>query len=58
MSDKQRQNLIILESGSICTTSGEWEVQGNITTITHISKGDLMPLYCGKKVKWKLLKNG
>ena len=58
MSARQRHNQIILESGSICTNSGEWEVEGNITTIIYISKGGIMPLYCGKKVKWKLLKNG
>ncbi|OBW40231.1 hypothetical protein AB670_03429 [Chryseobacterium sp. MOF25P] len=59
MSGKQQsEKSIVLESGSACTISGEWEVQGNITTISYVSKGHLMPLYCGKKVKWILLKSG
>lgn len=50
MSGKQQnEKSIVLESGSACTISGEWEVQGNITTISYVSKGHLMPLYCGKK---------
>ncbi|AZA49503.1 hypothetical protein EG346_15545 [Chryseobacterium carnipullorum] len=49
---------IIIESGKKCTVSGEWETQGSISTIVYVSKGKLMPLYCGKKVKWILIMNG
>lgn len=59
MSGNQKtEKPIVLESGNVCTISGEWEVQGHITTLSYISKDDLMPLYCGKKVKWILLKPG
>lgn len=54
----QVSKKIIIESGKKCTISGEWETQGPISTIVYISKGELMPLYCGKKVKWILLGNG
>lgn len=47
-----------IESGKKCTVSGEWETQGSISTVVYVSKGDLMPLYCGKTVKWILVKNG
>lgn len=49
---------IIIESGKKCTVSGEWETQGSISTIVYVSKGELMPMYCGKKVKWILIMNG
>lgn len=49
---------IIIESGKKCTVSGEWETEGSISTIVYVSKGELMPLYCGKKVKWILIMNG
>lgn len=49
---------IIIESGKKCTVSGEWETQGSISTIVYVSKGELMLLYCGKKVKWILIMNG
>ncbi|KQK26077.1 hypothetical protein AR438_10880 [Chryseobacterium aquaticum] len=49
---------IIIESGKKCTVSGEWETQGSISTIVYVSKGELMPLYCGKKVKWILIMTG
>ncbi|PWN58448.1 hypothetical protein [Chryseobacterium viscerum] len=49
---------IIIESGKKCSVSGEWETQGSISTIVYVSKGELMPLYCGKKVKWILIMNG
>lgn len=49
---------IIIESRKKCTMSGEWETQGSISTIVYVSKGELMPLYCGKKVKWILIMNG
>ncbi|MCT3897564.1 hypothetical protein PF438_14750 [Elizabethkingia meningoseptica] len=55
---KQMPKQIIIESGKICTVSGEWESSGTISTIVYVSKGESMPLYCGKKVKWILLKPG
>lgn len=55
---KQMPKQIIIESGKTCTVSGEWESNGIISTIVYVSKGESMPLYCGKKVKWILLKPG
>ncbi|VXC34154.1 conserved hypothetical protein [Chryseobacterium sp. 8AT] len=49
---------VILESGQICTVSGEYETVGSISTTVFVSEGKLMPEYCGKKVKWILVKNG
>lgn len=58
LANKQKQKKAVLESGKKCTVSGEWETEGPISTIVYVSKGELMPLYCGKKVKWVLLRNG
>lgn len=55
---KPMPKQIIIESGKTCTASGEWESNGKISTIVYVSKGESMPLYCGKKVKWILLKPG
>ena len=52
--DKQ----IILETGKKCTVSGEWELQGPVSTTVYVSKGQPMPDYCGRKVKWILIDNG
>ncbi|MGE8514443.1 MAG: hypothetical protein ACN6N7_17205 [Chryseobacterium culicis] len=49
---------IILSTGRKCSFSGEWEVIGSKSTTIYLSKGDLMPFYCGKKVKWLLIKKG
>lgn len=49
---------ISLWSGRKCTHSGEWEVEGKISTVAYLSKGDLMPTYCEKNVKWILLRKG
>ena len=49
---------ISLWSGRKCTHSGEWEVEGKISTVVYLSKGDVMPTYCEKKVKWILLRKG
>ena len=38
-----------------CPVSGIWKVLGNLTTTQPVARGDPMPLYCGKKVKWQLL---
>lgn len=55
---KQLPKKIIIDSGKKCTLSGEWETQGSISTTVYVSKGELMPLYCGKSVKWILIRNG
>jgi len=52
------EKKIILQSGQKCNVSGEWEVQDTISTSCYVTKGELMPLYCGKKVKWKLIIEG
>ncbi|MFL9835553.1 hypothetical protein [Chryseobacterium terrae] len=49
---------VILESGQICTVSGEYETIGSISTTVFVSRGELMPEYCNKKVKWILVNNG
>ncbi|SFT45730.1 hypothetical protein SAMN05421857_1124 [Chryseobacterium formosense] len=49
---------IVLQSGELCTMSGEYETSGSISTTIFVSKGEQMPEYCGKKVKWILVKNG
>lgn len=56
--NQQLPKKIIIGSDKKCTVSGEWEIQGSISTIVYVSKGELMPLYCGKKVKWILIRNG
>jgi|GEM_PF-748263 len=58
LGNKQLQKKKFVESGKKCTVSGEWETVGSISTIVYVSKGELMPLYCGKKVRWILLRNG
>lgn len=55
---QQLPKKIIIESGRKCTVSGEWETQNPISTVVYVSKGELMPLYCGKCVKWILIRNG
>lgn len=52
-----RKNAV-LQSGQLCTVSGEYETVGSISTTIFVSKGEPMPEYCGKKVKWILVKNG
>ncbi len=54
----EQTKTILLSSGKKCTVSGEWEVEGRISTIIYVSKGDIMPTYCGKNVKWTLVKKG
>lgn len=49
---------VILSTGKKCTASGEWEIEGRISTVVYISKGELMPSYCGKNVKWILVRKG
>lgn len=49
---------ITLATGRKCTVSGEWETQGRLTTIVYVSKGEIMPAYCGRNVKWILIRKG
>ncbi|MBW8361653.1 MAG: hypothetical protein K0M56_05635 [Kaistella sp.] len=49
---------VIRASGKLCPESGEWEIQGERTTSTVLSKNQVMPEYCGKKVYWKLVRKG
>ncbi|MEZ7528463.1 hypothetical protein SDC9_00481 [bioreactor metagenome] len=49
---------VVLVTGKKCTVSGEWEVEGTISTVVYISKGETMPAYCGKSVKWILIRKG
>lgn len=52
------QNKMVIETGKKCTVSGAWETEGPISTTVYVSKGELMPAYCGKKVKWLLIRQG
>lgn len=45
-------------SGTLCPTSGEWEILGPVGTIAYFKKGQIMPLYLGKKVVWVLIRQG
>ena len=49
---------VILSTGKKCTVSGEWEIEGRISTTVYVTKGDLMPPYCGKNVQWILVRKG
>ena len=49
---------VVLATGRKCTVSGEWEVEGTISSVAYISKGETMPAYCGKSVKWILIRKG
>ncbi|CAA7387720.1 MULTISPECIES: hypothetical protein [Chryseobacterium group] len=49
---------VILNTGKKCTVSGEWEIEGRISTVVYVSKGEAMPGYCGKNVKWILVRKG
>lgn len=49
---------VILATGKKCSFSGEWEVAGIKATTVYLSKGESMPYYCGKEVKWILIKKG
>jgi hypothetical protein len=55
---KPEQNKATIMTGRKCTVSGEWEVEGRISTTIYVSKGELMPLYCGINVKWVLVTKG
>jgi hypothetical protein len=52
------EDKITLATGRKCTVSGEWEAQGRLSTIVYVSKGERMPAYCGKHVKWILIRKG
>ena len=53
-----KDEKIILETGKICTVSGEWETEGRIGTVIYLLKGEVMPRYCGKCVQWILIRKG
>ncbi|EFK35952.1 hypothetical protein HIO71_13845 [Chryseobacterium aquaticum] len=46
---------ISIATGLPCPASGIWESMGNFKTTIALFKGELMPDYCGHKVRWKLL---
>ena len=58
LDEKNIEKKIIIETGKRCKMSGEWETEGPISTTVYVSKGELMPSYCEKKVKWILVKKG
>lgn len=43
------------KTGERCPASGVWKVIGYPTTTAPISKGNVMPPYCGKAVTWTLI---
>ena len=45
-------------SGSLCPESGEWEITGSLTTSAVLAKNQIMPEYCGQKVRWRLIRPG
>ncbi|MBW8360019.1 MAG: hypothetical protein K0M63_09510 [Weeksellaceae bacterium] len=45
-------------SGTLCPESGEWEITGALTTSAVLAKNQIMPDYCGKKVRWRLIRPG
>jgi hypothetical protein len=49
---------VLISTGKKCTVSGEWEIEGRISTSVFVSKGELMPAYCGKNVQWILVRKG
>lgn len=49
---------ITLVTGRKCIVSGEWETQGKFSTVVYVSKGEIMPHYCGKNVRWILIRKG
>lgn len=46
---------ISASTGLPCPESGIWESMGNFKTTITIFKGERMPEYCGRKIKWKLI---
>jgi len=55
---KMENQKVSLNTGKKCTVSGEWEIEGRISTVVYVSKGEVMPTYCGKNVKWILVRKG
>jgi len=54
----EEQDLITRQSGKPCPVSGEWETIGPHASTVILSKNQVMPLYCGKIVTWKLIRRG
>ncbi|MCD9855766.1 hypothetical protein LUD75_13665 [Epilithonimonas sp. JDS] len=46
---------ISVVTGLPCPESGIWESMGNFRTTVILYKGEIMPLYCGGKIKWRLI---
>lgn len=46
---------ITANSDEACPQSGIWKVIGSVITTKPVAKGEPMPKYCGKAVKWELL---
>lgn len=42
-------------TGLPCPESGIWESMGNFKTTVTLFKGEKMPDYCGRKIKWRLI---
>lgn len=42
-------------TGEKCPESGVWKVAGSPTTTAPIAKGNRLPPYKGRAVKWKLI---
>lgn len=54
--DKMEKPYREVESGKRCPVGGIWKIAGGTgTTTCPVAKGEVMPHYCGRKVKWLLL---
>lgn len=42
-------------TGLPCPESGIWESMGNFRTTIALYKGEPMPGYCGKDIRWRLI---
>jgi len=55
MNRRSASRSLFAKSGESCPKSGLWESVGIFTSQIIISKNELMPLYAGRIVIWKLL---
>ena len=46
---------ISIVTGLPCPESGIWESMGNFRTTVILFKGEKMPDYCGRNIKWRLI---
>ncbi|WP_185113228.1 MULTISPECIES: hypothetical protein [unclassified Chryseobacterium] len=49
------QKSISAVTGKSCPAGGIWESTGNFKTTITMTKGSVMPDYCGTKVQWILI---